>query len=431
MIRQLIKHQQGNVLLITGLMVLVLVAFAGASVDLGREQIVKLKMQEAADAAALAAALAPAGATNADKQAVAERYFNINYPAVYLGVPRPRPTIIIGNSIEVTATADVTMNFVSNVGIGQLTANARSVVANGTTVASNYDVLFVLDNSNSMSAADVGSGASRDVPVTRIASVHSDAVAACQAFYAQIAPALGGANPIAYCNNAGDGAGFDASSGSTQLHFGLQGATRLNALRSAAHSLANQLLNGGSGNRVGAISWASQFIDSVPLTSDFASVETFLDRMYALSGTNSTTGLQQAVSMAGGFDPGHVHAVVLITDGYNTQSAPLVNDPSTSTRVSDNRAPICDGFNFCPRTNAESLILCDRLKQSGAQIYTIAFGADVTTGGQATAAQAFLRSCASLGPTGSPNFFIALDANALNGALGTIASSIGKLRIAE
>lgn len=446
MIRRWKRDVQGSVLMLTGLMVLVLVAVAGSSVDFGREQMVKLKLQQSSDAAALAASLLPAGATNADKRATALRYFALNFPAEYLGIPRPTPNVTIGSTIEVSASAIVEMKFIRNVGINTLTAVGRSVVANsGPTTATSFspvDMLLVLDNSNSMAFADVGSTNTRNVPASLLSDVHAQARQKCLDFWSTLAPVFNG-NPTypnfnAYCNAALDSPdpadpNNPADPGDGHYHFGLTGTSRLNALRFAANSLATQILNNGSNSRIGAITWASDVLNTLPLTADASVVGSFLDRMYAVAATNSTNALTEAVSMASSFDAQKVRAVVLMTDGRNTQSAPLgcYGHPNC-TPYDDNTAEHCDGNNLCHRTNTDSLVLCQRLRDSGVQIYTIAFGQQVTGGGsQAADARAFLQNCASRDASGNVNYQEAPDAAALTRAFTTIVQSVGKLRIID
>ncbi|MGK3796894.1 hypothetical protein, partial [Enterococcus faecium] len=86
-----------------------------------------------------------------------------------------------------------------------------------------------------------------------------------------------------FCNNAVDR--FDPYSpvtktgGDNVYHFGLLGPTRINALRYAANALASQVLASGSDSRIGAVTWASDVIATLPPSSDPAVVGNFLDRM--------------------------------------------------------------------------------------------------------------------------------------------------------
>ena len=146
--------ESGSILMLVGLSILFLFGIAGAGYDLGHQQLVRQKLQQACDASALAASNLPLTATNAQRQAVGLRYFALNYPASYLGVTRPTPTVTTtpDNSVSVSVAAiDIPTNFVSNLGISTLPAKGYSKVSIATSGASDYDVVMVVDESGSES----------------------------------------------------------------------------------------------------------------------------------------------------------------------------------------------------------------------------------------------------------------------------------------
>jgi Flp pilus assembly protein TadG len=364
-LKQFLCRQEGNVMIITGLMALTLVAVGGASIDLGRQQLVRNKLQQATDAGAVAAATLPDGTTNAVRQAAAERYYALNFPDGYLGVARPAPSVSISNSsVDVTANAVFTPRFVSLLGVNRMTSTGDTGVNRDVTVtASSYDLITVMDVSGSMVTADAG------------------------------------------------------------------GVSRIAAQRSAANTIAGSLLNPNTtSSRVASVTWSDAVVNALGFQSTYGPVRSFNDAMNVVAGTNSTVGLQRARTLASGFRSEAVKAVVLITDGFN-------------------------GANVAPYStyaiNRASLTECQALKDTGAVVYTIAFGSDVTGqcytyqcppgkckgSGSITVpknqndpelcAKPFLQTCA----TSPANYFEAPNPTELNQAFQAILTSIQNMRV--
>ena len=82
MFRRLIRDTRGNVILLVAIASMSIVGGVGVAVDIGRGQMVQAKLQNAVDAAALAA-----GATlnTNDLDTVATRYVNLNFSQNNLG----------------------------------------------------------------------------------------------------------------------------------------------------------------------------------------------------------------------------------------------------------------------------------------------------------------------------------------------------------
>ncbi len=432
--------RDGSVLIFVGLGFLILVALGGAGIDMGRAQLIHAKFQQGTDGAGLAYAGLPGAATPAQRTAAANRYFQLNVPAVYMGVARPALSIAPDGTGGVTiSTAAVQMptNFIRFAPSGptELTISATSrISANSTPVA--YDLVLAIDNSGSM-ADDVGS----PVPTRPGGGTPRDnGVNTCLAYYHLILDPHPEFGPVdeSICRGMSDG-------GTPPTHdpaLGLTNSSRLNAALAAADIIANRLLNPNTtGSRVGVVTWSTFFIAEQPLVSDYSAVKTALNNMFAFGATNSTAGLEHAQAQLAGLAPGHVPAVVLLTDGFNTTTARNLHYVDTSVSpsnvldddncttwdkdLSDTPLPVCSA------TNSASLSACRAIKANGGVVYTIAFGADVTTGSQAAAAQDFLKNCASGDPATNTDqfFFIAPDAATLDDAFTKILVSLKKIRI--
>jgi len=452
-ISRFIRCAQGNVLMLTGLSFLFLVAAGGAGVDFGRQQLFRMKMQQASDAAALAAALLPPSATNQERTDVALRYFKLNYPASYLGSDRPEPQITIGDNITVQADKTIATNFIStgNVRVQQLDAQGRTVVQKARNGLTNYDVFLLMDNSGSMSATDVGS--SNTTPATNIAQSTAAGTAACNNYYAMYSQVVCPTYPYPnqsyqnpqqclvgeaqrLCNLALTTDAYTGASISTPQGLGLIGNTRLNALRYASLQLVGTLLGNSPDNRVGVVAWAREnFLPVLDFTNNQSTVRTIINAMFAFDATNSTNPLVEAEThiddaISADSTGNRVRAVVLLTDGVNTFSGPVTQ--MTTTGLYDANGCSGNASVMCTAANLNSLDVCTRLKRKNVVIYTIAFGPEVssaTPNGQQ--AQAFLRGCATPDTPNSQHFFPAANAVQLNAIFTTITTQIQNLRIAE
>jgi len=376
-LKSFVRQQQGSVLIITGLSFLVLLAVGGAAIDLGRQQLVRAKLQQASDAAAVAAATLSDDATNGERSAAASRYFALNFPDGYLGVSRPVPAVSVSaSSISVIANAPLNTRFIGFVGVDQITSSGITRINRDTvTTSSKYDLVFVMDASGSMEARDVGN----------VGILNPDAGAPCIPY-----------NPVNF-NPAGA--------------CPTNGNTRMNAMRSAAVTVTTNLLQPNtSDSRIGAVTWSDAVVRQQPLSGDFQTVRTFLGRMVSYAGTNSTSGLQAARTMSAGFRDDAVKSVVLLTDGVNgAWNNGVIGQYPIITEAT---------------INPQSLAICTQLKQAGVVVYTIAFGTDVISN---AAARNFLRSCA----TSPANYFSAPNAAQLNTAFAAILTSIQNMRIVD
>jgi Mg-chelatase subunit ChlD len=380
--------------MLTGLSFLFLVGIGGAAYDLGKQQLVQQRMQQAADAAALSAAALPTNTDEGRRRQVANAFFSLNFPDGYLGTTRPTPTITITNAtVTVTADAGVRTSFVSNFNIPSIAANAKSVVQ----IKQNFnqiDLVLVMDNSGSMAAQDVGATQVLDGDLPSM-------LAACIRIWSdpvQIATFAYDYSPYCVYPYAYD-----------YLDWGFVGPNRLNALRFTADAAASLLLNAaGSNHRVAVVTWVNILIGFSDFSTDYASVRSELMRMIAAGGTNSTTGLQKALDLSANFRTNAVHAIILLTDGEN-------NNPATDTPAS---LAACNALKAQPRTI----------------IYTIAFGTVVND----APVRQFLSDCAT-GPNGSaepkPNenlyFYRAPDAAELSKVFQQIIGSLQRVRIIE
>ncbi len=140
------RDRRGNVSMIFGLAVVPLVAAAGVGIDLSRGFMVKQRLAHALDAAALAVGRAT-DKSESELEAVAQAYFNANYPASELGVPGSLSMTVTDGMVSMSASAHVDTAIMNIVGYDQIDVSAVTEVTRKVT---GLDVVFVLDNTGSM-----------------------------------------------------------------------------------------------------------------------------------------------------------------------------------------------------------------------------------------------------------------------------------------
>lgn len=448
-LRRIANDRQGSVLMITALGILFMTAIAGAGIDFGRFSLVKLRAQQAADAAALAVATMPdtkadgSPVTDADRGATVARYFSLNYPANYLGVDIPASNIsaTFGESISVTVDGiNMPTTFARFVGLDSMAIHATNKIGQ---ISSRdlvpYDLVLVIDTSSSMQKNDVGTVGIREVPAGRLPEVLSAAQNYCVNTMMSIhlydfSDALRG------CTDAASNPDYYI----TNERAGLVGPARLNAVRASAYDLSQRILgtSGSTQSRVAVITWTTEtyfntlFSATGPVPTANNNPYAILDQMFAFGSTNSSVGLKAAQDrLASDSDRTHVRAVVLLTDGSNTYAdVPIpAKDPGPQLdKYGCNGGGGGDPAYICPATAPISLGICSALKNDGVLVYTVAFGQDVI-GVSGPQIQSFLSSCASGAPGANLGsfYFLAPDAASLSDAFKIIATSIKKVKIVE
>ena len=121
------------------------VGTAGMAVDYANAYLVKQRLMQAIDAAALAGA-----ASSTDPTVIKQRvkdFFEINYPADKLGVRFDPVVNVNGSFVEVSGHADYQTFFLNIIGIEDISVNANTVVQRE---VKGLEVVLVLDNTGSM-----------------------------------------------------------------------------------------------------------------------------------------------------------------------------------------------------------------------------------------------------------------------------------------
>jgi Flp pilus assembly protein TadG len=149
MIRHFLRAREGSVLLIFAIASVAVVGAVGVAVDTGRSQMVQAKLQNAVDAAGLAAG---ATVSTTDLTAVATKYVNLNFTQGNLGATLGTVTATLSADkkvVTVTATATLATSMMKLFGRNTVTIDATTEV---TRASKGMELLLVLDNTGSMNS---------------------------------------------------------------------------------------------------------------------------------------------------------------------------------------------------------------------------------------------------------------------------------------
>ena len=165
-IRHMLNCNRGNVAIIFAFAAIMLAIAIGMGIDMWRAYVVKSRLQDSVDTAALAIASTDRTQfTQAQLQARVQEYANKNYPTGTLG-DKGTPVLSYGdtvNIINVSNTATVPTTFMRIIGVENL-----SVAVRGQAKAAwpNIDFYLLLDSSPSMAIAATQAGINTMVAAT-------------------------------------------------------------------------------------------------------------------------------------------------------------------------------------------------------------------------------------------------------------------------
>ena len=130
LLRRFVFSRRGNIATIFALSLVPMTVAAGAGVDIARSMVVRTRMSEALDAAALAVGSAP-GLTQSQAQALAQKYFNANYTVdPKFGTPAAVSVSCL-SSQSATVSTDVPMPTTLDHGRRHQIGERQGVVASG------------------------------------------------------------------------------------------------------------------------------------------------------------------------------------------------------------------------------------------------------------------------------------------------------------
>ena len=123
----------------------VVLSSAGFAIDYAQAYMVKQRLSQAIDAAALAATASSSDASVIEQKVI--DFFNVNYPAHKLGATLTPEVTVQGNQVSVRGRASYNTIFMRVIGIDQIDVVADTVVQRE---VKGLEVVLVLDNTGSM-----------------------------------------------------------------------------------------------------------------------------------------------------------------------------------------------------------------------------------------------------------------------------------------
>ena len=464
MFRQWLYNDKGSVTPIVALSIFSLLAAVGAAVDMGRVQIVQSRMQNALDAAGLAAASV---ANTANITTETSKYFYANFPSNYMGTQVKHLTATANSyNTIVTLHADgvVNMTFMKLFGLSSAYVYADSEI---TRANKGMELVLVMDNTGSMSQSAGGS-------VTKIQAAKTAATTLVNTLYGSGSTAQNlwiGLVPFSQAVNIGKGnASWTASNTfdwgpSPSAWYGCVDAREASNrdVTDDPPSVAkfpqyywpsdsNNTWKTTTTSKKGVVTttYASPLNTTsqgpnlmcaqplTPMTANKNTITTAINAMQAQGNTVINLGMAWAWRMLsprwrgtwGGEmaanslpqdynTPLMTKVVVLMTDGDNT-----IDNSARGAYwyLSDGHLGTTNSSSALTQLNNRTTTVCNSMKAQGVVIYTIALGSSVSTTGQN-----LLKGCAS-----KPEFyFLSPTTSTLNTIFQQIGDSLANLRISH
>ncbi len=416
--------RRGNFAMIFAIALIPIAAAAGASIDISRAYIVETRLSAALDAAALAVGTA-SGMSSQEVQAIAQAYFDANYPASKLGVPGTITVADTQTTVDLSVSADLPTTIMGVVGIQSIKIGATSQVMRH---GKKLEVMLVLDNTGSMnydgrmtvlkvaakdlittvSTAGVSPGDVRIgiVPFTTDVNVGSSNVNESWLKWTWTHPEVCTTkNKKTTCvdtrtvsKTGWKGCVVDRDQ---NYDVSISTPTTNNATKFPAND--ENIYNAQCSRR-----------PMVPLSTDWNMLRNEIDAMTAGGATNTTIGfvwgwqlLTSGALLSNAAAPSANEldkVMVYMTDGENTYYRQGIGS--------------CTGSSHCPGVDTRTAMVCDAIKQTGIIVYTVRL-----INGNA----ALLRNCAS-----HPSMYYSVDtASELTDVFKSIAQALSNLRLSK
>ena len=408
------RDKRGNFAIIFALALIPILIAMGAAVDISRAYIVQSRLRSALDAAGLAVGTAT-GKTTSEVQAIAQAYFDANYPSKKLGVPGTITVSDNGDTVDLSVSADLPTTIMDLVGIDDMTISATSQIKRQ---GKKLEVALVLDNTGSMgqsgklqSMKDAAKLLLKTLKNSSAAANTGDVKIAVVPFTVDVnvGTDMKNENWIRWSTVVRNCFwGFCWNETKSVSKNGWNGCV---ADRDEDYDVSNSTVNvNDDTTKYPAESDENDsFCPSapiLPLTDNWTAIESKIDAMEARGNTNTTIGLAWGWNMVTFGGPESTaaakaddleKAIVFLTDGDNTQSRQYSS-----------------GYQIDARTES----ICDNIRDDDIKVYTIR-----VINGNAS----LLQSCA----TKSDMYYDVDQADELKSVFASIALQLSNLRIAK
>ena len=444
-----------------GVMAPVLIGLAGMSLDLSQAYLVRQRLAQALDAAALAAVASET--TEADIRQKVLDFFEVNYPADRLGITFEPTVVVLGDEVRVVGSAQYNTLFLRIIGIDVIDVSADTTVVRE---VQGIEVVMVLDNTGSM-ATNNNIGALRDAASNFVYIMYGidpdDGETADPASLDQLATRdtdliRVGLVPYSSSVNVGPyGLGRDPngdfySPAFVENPFNRPYSTNQNSfdwsscviegdypLDTQDHEGPWDMYRYCFNDATNRATCDAQFFNGqpfprrypnfncprtqvVPLSTSPSQLKTSIDTMRAAGHTYGNVGMvwgYRVLSEAFPFEEGESwnnpfwrKAIVMMTDGQNT----IHPHYGAYGRTADSDVTPSD-------QNERFLEVCDALKEEGAIIYTVTFFSNINE-----ATRQFYRECAT---SEESHFFDAPNQEDLIEVFETISRELSQLHITD
>lgn len=369
---RLMRDRSGNFGILTAIALPILIAAAGAAVDLANAMQSRNQMNSIADAASLAAAQALTDKTVTIAQAtqIATDYANAQITALGLSAnsfkisvvitPTVTSSLAIQNTVAVKLYGKMDTSLMRAVGINSMDIASASTSTSSTGQQNSLSMYLVLDRSGSMQASVTGT--------------KNTAYSKCTYYYM----------------NAAQTAMYSVSNYSPCMY------QRIEVLQNAVSSLLQTLEKTDPTHtlvRTGADAYSSSAYTQQKLDWGESGVSTYVAAMSPGGGTSSTDAFKAGVDAM--VDP--------MENTYHLNKNGLV--PKKFMIL------MTDGENNYSSDNTATITQCKRAKDANITVYTVGFLLSSAT------AKSFLLSCASNAST----YYDATDGASLSAAFANIA----------
>lgn len=142
-----VRERTATIAIMFALMGPIIIGAMGMALDYAQAYLVKQRLEQAIDAAALAAAASSTDAADIEQRV--RDFFAANYPPEKLGVTFDPVVVVTGDIVQVTGNADYETTFLRVLGIEEIDVSANTTVQRE---VQGLEVALVLDNTGSMAS---------------------------------------------------------------------------------------------------------------------------------------------------------------------------------------------------------------------------------------------------------------------------------------
>ena len=453
LLRTIGREEHGSVLVIVALAAVALIGSVGIAVDAGRAHLVQNKLQNALDAAGLAAG---ASIDSSDITAVVNKYITVNFGQGNLGATVTNVTVTLSSDSQVvtaTATATLPTTFMKLFNQNSVTVSAATQI---TRTNKGLELAIVLDNTGSMVGSKMSSlkTASHDLVnilfggTTTAENLWIGVVPFSQAV--NIGPSR--TNWIDMTDFATHNWGSTSWAGCVDARYTGRDNTDdppslqlfdatywpsdtnnkwINTTTSHGHTTTTYTLDSTHGPNIYCPT------PITPLTNQKATIDSGIDALVAAGNTQVNLGAVWGWRLisprwrgvwGGSMNTNNLplnyntplmsKAVIIMTDGENTMSN---TDRTAYWYLSNNRLGTTNATTAVTNLNTKLTTVCNAMKAQGILVYTILFEENTAS------VIDLMRNCAT-----SPDYFFnSPDEATLEAAFHAIGDSLANLRISK